>query len=324
MIYQTLLRHRELPVTPIPRFSRASIPSQTVMPCKLTLTTLSVGPNHLGSYLISPSVNTSVKQAKNHLYSSPILSTNRLWNLAIQRKKLVCGCQASNPTSHKQVTEQCSKAGKLLGFVRRASRYIQSTQTRRTLYLSIFRCHLGYATQVWSPQSISLLKRVENLQLRATKLILNLPFRCDVTNKTRLQVINLLPILYWHEFLDIVFFYKAVNNLVFKDSESLPATRQSTRSTRSSSSNAVTYNPKRSRTVTYQRSFFIRACHTWNVLPVELRASHISLASFKRSLFQYYNKALDLYDVDDIRTWRTICPRYKIARTLLCPPTGCF
>ena len=71
---------------------------------------------------------------------------------------------SSNLTSDKQVTEQCAKANKLLGFVRRASRYIQSTQTRRTLYLSIVRCHLGYATQVWSPQSIGLLKRVENVQ----------------------------------------------------------------------------------------------------------------------------------------------------------------
>ena len=180
-------------------------------------------------------------------------------------------------------------SNKLLGFVRRASRYIQSTQTRRTLYLSIVRCHLGYATQVWSPQSIGLLKRVENVQRRATKLVLKLPFRCDVTYNTRLQLTNLLPISYWHEFLDIVFFYKAVDNLVLIDSEVLPATRQSTRSTRSSSTNGITYIPKRSRTVTYQRSFFIRACRTWNVLPTELRTSHISLASFKHSLFQYYS-----------------------------------
>ena len=161
------------------------------------------------------------------------------------------------------MTEQCAKANKLLGFVRRASSYIQSTQTRRTLYLSIVRCHLGYATQVWSPQSIGLLKRVEKTcSAVQQKLILKLPFRCDVTYKTRFQLTNLLPISYWHEFLDITFFYKAVNNLVLIDSEGLPATRQSTRSTRSSSSNAITYIPKRSRTVTYQRSVFIRACRT--------------------------------------------------------------
>ena len=57
MIYQTLLRHQELLVTPmIPIFSRASTPSQTVILCNLTLTILSVCPNYLGSYLISPSV----------------------------------------------------------------------------------------------------------------------------------------------------------------------------------------------------------------------------------------------------------------------------
>ena len=150
---------------------------------------------------------------------------------------------SSNLTSDKQVTEQCAKANKLLGFVRRDSRYIQSTQTRRTLYLSIVRCHLGYATQVWSPQSIGLLKRVENVQRRATKLILKLSFRCNVTYKTCLHLTNLLPISYWHEFWNIVFFHKAVNNLVFIDSEALPATRQSTRSIRPSSSNAITYIP---------------------------------------------------------------------------------
>ena len=161
------------------------------------------------------------------------------------------------------------------------------------------------------------------MQRRATKLILKLSFRCDVTYKTCLQLTNLLPISYWHEFWNIVFFHKAVNNLVFIDSEALPATRQSTRSIRPSSNNAITYIPKRSRTVTYQRSFFIRACRTWNVLPAELRTSHIYLASFKRLLFQYCNNSLDLYDVD-IRTWRTICPRCNTARTLPCPPTCCF
>ena len=55
----------------------------------------------------------------------------------------------------------------------------------------------------------------------------------------------------------------------------------------------------------------------------ELRTSHISLASFK-SLFQYYKKALNLYDIDDIRTLRTSCPTCNTARSLLCLPMCCF
>ena len=74
---------------------------KTVMACNQILTILSVGPNHLGSYLISPSVNTSVSPAKNHLYSPSTTSTKRLWNLAIQRKILVYGCQAILPRTSK-------------------------------------------------------------------------------------------------------------------------------------------------------------------------------------------------------------------------------
>ena len=191
---------------------------------------------------------------------------------------------SSNLTSEKQVSEQFAKANKLLRFVRRVSWYIQAPKCIvHCTFLSSGA--IGYATQVWSPQSIGLLRRVENVQHRATKLMLKLPFRCDVTYKT-LQLTHLLPISYWHEFLDTVFFYKAVNNLVFKDSKALPVSRQFTRSTRSSSSSAITYIPKRSRTVTYRRSFLIRACRTWNVLPAELRKNHISLASFKSLLLK--------------------------------------
>ena len=60
------------------------------------------------------------------------------------------------------------------------------------------------------------------------------------------------------------------------------------RSTRSSSSYAITSIPKQSRTVPDQRSFFISACWTWNILLAELCTSYISLASFKHSL-HYFN-----------------------------------
>ena len=64
------------------------------------LTILSVGPNHLGSYLIKSSVTTIVSPAEKHPYSPPILSTRRLWNLAIHRKTSVCGCQAILPRTN--------------------------------------------------------------------------------------------------------------------------------------------------------------------------------------------------------------------------------
>ena len=68
------------------------------------------------------------------------------------------------------------EVNKLLGFVRRNSRFIHSISVRRTLYLGLVRAHLGYATQVWAPQGIELISKLERIQRRATKFILCLPF----------------------------------------------------------------------------------------------------------------------------------------------------
>ena len=117
------------------------------------------------------------------------------------------GVSADNDlTWHAQVCHQAARANKLLGYVKRNSRHIRSIHVRRTLYLGLVRSHLGYATQVWAPQTIELISKLESTQRRATKFILSLPFFTDVTYKERLISLNLLPICYWHEFLDLVCF----------------------------------------------------------------------------------------------------------------------
>ena len=85
----------------------------------------------------------------------------------------------------------------------------------------------------------------------------------------------------------------------------------------------VTYEPFLSWIIGRKRRLACEMMYTkWNLLPPELRTSHISLALFKRSLFQDYYKALDPYDdIDNIRTWRTNGPGCNIARTLLYPTT---
>lgn len=48
-------------------------------------------------------------------------------------------------------SQSTARANKLLGFVKRSTRHKQSTIVRRSVYLTIVRPHLGYATQVWAP-----------------------------------------------------------------------------------------------------------------------------------------------------------------------------
>ena len=61
---------------------------------------------------------------------------------------------------------------------------VQSSSTRRTLYLAIVRPALGYATQVWAPQTIDLIRRIERVQRHASKFILDLPFLCEQSSGT--------------------------------------------------------------------------------------------------------------------------------------------
>ena len=111
-----------------------------------------------------------------------------------------------NLTRNKQVNVQCAKASRLLGYVRRNTRLVKSITVRRSAYLTLVRSHLDYATQVWTPQSIDLIRKLERVQRRATKHILDLPFICDQTYGDRLMNLNFLPISYWHEFLGMTFF----------------------------------------------------------------------------------------------------------------------
>jgi hypothetical protein len=162
----------------------------------------------------------------------PIMNDYKLNTLNIQQtdSEQDLGVWVENRlTWNKQVNEQSTKANKLLGYIRRSSLYIHNTAVRRMLYLALVRPHLGYATQTWAPQSVELLKQVERTQRRATKFILELPFSSTMDH----QALSLLPICYWHEYLDMVLFYKTTHGLVHINASLLPTIRTS-RQTRSS------------------------------------------------------------------------------------------
>ena len=97
---------------------------------------------------------------------------------------------------NKQVNEQYSKANKQLGCVKRSTIYIRNQNVKRSLYLTLVRSHLGYATQIWAPQSTELIQHLERIQRRATKHILNVPFSSSVDYTTRPKTLNLPPICF--------------------------------------------------------------------------------------------------------------------------------
>ena len=69
------------------------------------------------------------------------------------------------------------------------------TDTRRLLYLTFDRSPLNCAGEIWAPQSIGNISKVESLQWRATKFMLNLSWTESTSYQDRLIKLNLLPIL---------------------------------------------------------------------------------------------------------------------------------
>ena len=68
--------------------------------------------------------------------------------------------------------ENINRAYSMLGLVKR--NFIHLTEDAFvTLYQSLVRCHLEYAKSVWNPYRQGLITDLENVQMRATKLVLN-------------------------------------------------------------------------------------------------------------------------------------------------------
>jgi hypothetical protein len=67
-------------------------------------------------------------------------------------------------------------------------------RTRTALYKTLVRSRFAYSSQVWSPQSVSLILEVEKIQRRATRFILSLPFRSETSYQDRLLKTGLLPL----------------------------------------------------------------------------------------------------------------------------------
>ena len=180
---------------------------------------------------------------------------------------------------NKQVQEISSKANKMLGFVKRTAYAICNQSVRKALYLTMVRSQLAYGSQVWATQTVSNIQTVERIQRRATKFILSMPYRKDILYKERLQILDIIPLYYWHEYLDIVYIFKSLIN----DSDSNISAKVSTRET-GSARNGTFLNVGKCRTVNYQNNYYIRAAKVWNTLPSHIRDTTKSIASFKTLL----------------------------------------
>ena len=112
--------------------------------------------------------------------------------------------------SMKQVQVITTKTTSMLGLTRRTASNTYNIHVQKVLHLSIVHSKLEYSNQVWAPQTVTDILSIERVQRQATKLILFFSFRTATTYRERLRTISILPLCYWHEYLQLVFLYKSI------------------------------------------------------------------------------------------------------------------
>ncbi len=82
-----------------------------------------------------------------------------------------------------------------------------SRNALKSLYIAIVRSRFGYCSQLWAPQSvIRNILLLESVQRRSTKFICG--YKTEANYRDRLVQLKLLPVNYWLEYLDLIFFFK--------------------------------------------------------------------------------------------------------------------
>ena len=85
-----------------------------------------------------------------------------------------------------------SKAYRSLNLIHLTISVSSSTKTKKSLYLSLVRSQLTYCSQLWRPNLIKDIKRLETIQRRATKFIMS---NTSISYRDRLQSLHIFYLL---------------------------------------------------------------------------------------------------------------------------------
>ena len=160
------------------------------------------------------------------------------------------------------INQIVSKANKMLVLLRRTCPLLTNCDARRTLYISLVKFQLCYATEVWSPSQSTYKTNLQRIQRRATRGILQVKIG-EVSYKDRLLALNLLPLSYDREIKDLPFFFKAMYGYydlnIFDYMSFVSHSR-----THNCVNPSLMLKVPSCKTSTFQSSFFNRIVPLWN------------------------------------------------------------
>ena len=226
----------------------------------------------------------------------------------------MCGSVISSCSSHKDLGITLSsdlswtkhhqsilaKAYRTLYMVRRNFCLSCPVSIKRQLYISLVRSQVTYGSQIWRPRLIKDIWKLEQLQRRATKYILQ-----DYSSnyKHRLLSLSLLPLSMLYELNDIMFFVRNFKNPTesFNVQDYVSFNKSNTRS------NSIKLVHKRPLTSSSKHFYFFRLVRLWNALPIIDMT--LSPCTIRKKLLTFLWATFEShFDSSNICSFHFVCP----------------
>ena len=182
-------------------------------------------------------------------------------------------------------------ANAMVGLIRRSFSYL-SRKSFKKLYTAHVRPHLEYAQAAWSPMSRKLINMLENVQIRATKLVDGLG---NLEYSERLRRLDLPTLVHRRQRGDMIEVYKHFTKYDYETIS--PSFRPKTRTSRRLNHDLQLYDLKAKdgvRGVQY-KSFYQRIPKMWNELDSTVVKSE-DTNKFKNNLDDFWRDVRVKYD----------------------------
>ena len=113
------------------------------------------------------------------------------------------------------VRKRLQIANNVLGTIKRTFN-CRDANLIRLLYTTLVQPILDYSSTIWNPYQMGVIRELENVQRRATKLI---PSLQNLTYSERLQNLTLPSLSYRRNRMDLIMTYKILNENVLVDKD---------------------------------------------------------------------------------------------------------
>ena len=187
------------------------------------------------------------------------------------------------------IANKINKANSITGLIRRSFTFLDCASFTK-LYCAMVRPHLEYAQSIWSPHLLKDIDAIENVQIRATKLVDGLS---NLSYSERLRKLNLPTLKYRRHRGDLIEMFKHMKT--YDSSIVAPSFQHRFRPSRKHKFQIHDPAPKDGIRGVQANSFHYRIPRIWNNLPNNV-VDASSLESFKNKLDKLWENQPMKYD----------------------------